>query len=449
MLDEAPILPWLDHLKELLPPEGVVVVGAGVGTGPWVDWLKRQELRDVVLVEADEAKLRQLEEAVGDRETWRVTGQVVGGETGSAVFYHASHGAESGLIDPESLRSVWSNIKTRRSEAKRAITLEDLLKEGTTANWLLVNCLPARPILEGAGRILERVDVIVARVLLDDGVLPGSGNREDLTRYLEPFSFRCVAVESERHPALARALYVRDLQEVARKLRGEARRLKQRVEEARKAVEELGVESRRQIAELEAQVGTIRAEKAFEAEGLRLALGKATSELASFTTAKQDAERAKKEIQDELREVKRKLEDWKRARKEELQEAARVLSRTQAKVEELVARLREREAELLRANERAEELEHRTAELTGERDGLAEVAAQHDKQMEHILSVLAQNAEAIAQLQEALEASRSERHSETRLSDTQQCSRWLQDEMDKAEAQVRLLQNLIVNDCVP
>lgn len=393
MLDEAPLLPWLDHLKELLPPEGVVVVGAGAGTGPWVGWLTRQEICDVVLVEGDEAQFRHLEEAVGDREGWRITGQVVGGETGSVVFHHASHGAESGLIDPEALRSLWPNIKTRRREERQSICLADLVEQGAYATWVIVNCFPAQPILEGAGGVLERVDVIVARVVLGDGVPFGTGTREDLTRYLEPFSFRCVAVELERHPALGRALYVRDLQEVARKLRGEARRLKQRVEEARSAVEELGVESRTQISELEARLCRVRVELEADKVAAEQLVEEKEQELAKLTD---DLVQAKEGAKRQSNLLEKQARDLTRLAEAEAAEERRVVE-ADGQLRELKAALVTAHAELEHTQQRTRELKAELARVMEERGKREEELQQHHAEREKEL--LTETAEALARFE--------------------------------------------------
>ena len=36
----TPITPWLQMLSQLMPPTGVLLVGAGAGTGPWVQLLQ-------------------------------------------------------------------------------------------------------------------------------------------------------------------------------------------------------------------------------------------------------------------------------------------------------------------------------------------------------------------------------------------------------------------------
>lgn len=217
---------WLDHLQILLAPTGVVLVGAGTGTGDWVRRLLQWNATNVTLVEADETQFERLEHSLGHCGGWHICSEVIARETGTVTYHQASNIAESGLIEPTSLLGLWPNIKTAAKQSRQAISLADLLNEALT-NWLLVDCLPALPIILGAGS-LNNIDVIAARVVLDETHLPDMDTElSALQAYLIPLQYRLLAIEPGRHPAIGRALFVRDLQTEMRELRQQYARLKE------------------------------------------------------------------------------------------------------------------------------------------------------------------------------------------------------------------------------
>ena len=139
----APITPWLHLLSQLMPPTGVLLVGASAGTGPWVQLLQSLAVPSATLVEADDTQFEHLQRSVPQRAGWRLRKQVVGPHTETVTYYRASNAVESGLLEPESLRSLWPNLKTTHQQTRQAITLAELQQEAETpANWLLVDCLP-------------------------------------------------------------------------------------------------------------------------------------------------------------------------------------------------------------------------------------------------------------------------------------------------------------------
>lgn len=211
---------WFDHLRILCPPTGVVLVGAGTGTSDWVQRLVQWETPNVTLIEADDAQFQHLQRSVPQNQDWRLRKQVIARDTETVNYHQASNVAESGLLEPETLRSLWPNIKTRQNQSREAVALSELLQDtDAPANWLLVDCLPALAIIQGATNRLDTLDVIAARVLLDETALPdGMASQSKLQSFLESLGFRCVAIEAGRHPAIGHVLFVRDTAAQAQQL---------------------------------------------------------------------------------------------------------------------------------------------------------------------------------------------------------------------------------------
>lgn len=215
MHPDSPLLSWLDHLWVLYPAQNVLVIGAGNGTSPWTDALQRWQAPSATLVEADEAQFQQLQHSPAAREGWHLRKQVIASQTGSATFYTASNPAESGLIEPDSLRALWPNLKTRQKTARQAISLTELLDTTALgANWLIIDCLPADELLASTADRLAQLEVIVTRTLLplNDAGADSSG-KPTLTaiqQTLEAQGFTQVATQQARNPGIAHTLHVRN-----------------------------------------------------------------------------------------------------------------------------------------------------------------------------------------------------------------------------------------------
>jgi len=209
MNDSQPIVPWLRHLSQIIPPSGMVLVGAGRGTSEWVEFLSGLPDTMSVLVEADSVNYKFLESMAPGHPSWRFYNEVISKEAGEIDFYETSISSENSLIDPDYLRGFWPNLTAHQITPRQAIALDGLLVD-VEASWLFIDCLPALPIIEGADACLGGIDVIVARV-----VLPATDERlhsaslQALQGSLEAQGFRLQAVEPSRHPALGHALFIR------------------------------------------------------------------------------------------------------------------------------------------------------------------------------------------------------------------------------------------------
>ncbi len=265
---------WLHFLDVLMPANGVTLVGAGAGQGEWVKLLYTWKTSNVILFEADETKYRHLSGADHLREDWQTRHQLVAEKSKDTLFYFASNSAENGILKPESLRSLWPNIETLKEKTYSAITLAGLKKElERSFNWLIVDCLPGLPIIKGAGDTLDDLNVVVVRMLLMKEVLPeGPAHQSELDKFMAAQGFRCLSVESERHPAIGYGLYIRDMEAVVERFSGQNKLLQ--MDQARaenlvaertrelKAADKTKVEQARCIDELKSQVEQLNQAKA-------------------------------------------------------------------------------------------------------------------------------------------------------------------------------------------
>ncbi len=284
----------LDTLRQVLarvfPMQGVIVVGVGRGQG-LADFRSASSL---LLIDARAECIEALQRQSPDGAGSTAVQAVIAAQTGSAAFHVASKPDESGLIAPEALQALWRNLTTRTTEEVEASTLFDLVARLELAadfrcNWLVVDCLPALPVLDGAGQLIDDVEVLELRCVRDEDIAPGQGSSLGSAKdWLEPLGFRLVQEAEESHPQLVKALFCRDL----RKLGGRVGLLEQSIAELQASNDEnarvhakekgaltterdkLAKENQALAAERERLVKSLKAEAqaSAEAQSSRLAL---------------------------------------------------------------------------------------------------------------------------------------------------------------------------------
>jgi chromosome segregation ATPase len=382
-----PLAPWLDHLRALLPPRHLLHLGAGVALD--VQDYARWGLPGLTLVEADEAKASGLADLVEHHPGWRVLHALVAGSDGEAVFHAASNPRESGLLSPDSLRPLWRSLQERARQTVSASTPDRLIATAGIAepDWLMVDCLPAATLLRGADRVLDRCDVVVARVaLVERERLPGA-SLDETGEVLRLKGLRLVSVEEERMPRLARALFVRPPAERLEALAGELRAARDlavalqagHLAETR-AFDEERRELRRQLEESDRQVAVLRAqETAWQLDRQDIA---AEKDMLAASLAARTAE--KDALAASLGDLEGRLAQSGSA----LAEAELAHDQLRLQLVEAIAerdRLRQQAAEAAQERER---LRQQSAEVAQEREQLrqqlAEVAQERDQLRQHM-----------------------------------------------------------------
>jgi len=253
---EVPRLPmptWLDVLRAVLPVRGVLLVGAGMGNGPWVQWLKDRRISPVHLVEGDQRQYQHLTSSLPRIDGWTSWRDVAAANTDPVTFYHASNPAESGLVQPEALREFWPHLDTEHSAmADAAITLDGLDAVTDSAiNWLILDCLPAADLLQGGRQLLTKVDVALVRVVLGQGNTLETARHDAVDSVLRAAGLTCCHVQAERNPALAHALYVRDTSHQARTAQEQMRQAHDLLKQEKQTLEKCSQELERAKAVLE------------------------------------------------------------------------------------------------------------------------------------------------------------------------------------------------------
>lgn len=210
----SPLTDWLDHLRVLTPPQHVTVVGAGNGSGPWVQWLKDSRAPDVSLIEGSDVTFAALQAATAGRPGWHCRQQVVAAQSGSCTFHTLSVASESGLLSADQLQAVWPNVGSRSEQTLDAVGMGEVLRvEGRThGHWLVIDCWPAVPLLQALdAAALQALDVVVLRTWLGDNPPDALGQRS-LDETVRALGFKLLQTAGGRHPAVGHSLLWRDRQ---------------------------------------------------------------------------------------------------------------------------------------------------------------------------------------------------------------------------------------------
>lgn len=207
---------WLDTLRAVAPLQGALFVGAGAGTSPLVQWLLNNPPEHACLVEADKACFLHLQRLASSHLTWDLRHELVVPGEEPVIFNRMNNLGESSLLSLSQLKTLWPNLLQTdigsEDALRTGVTLDALLSgPASHANWLIVDCLPAASLLDGAGSSLASMDVVLARVVTNDALPITEALDKTLDLLLSKTGFHCVHLEPERHPAVALALCVRDM----------------------------------------------------------------------------------------------------------------------------------------------------------------------------------------------------------------------------------------------
>lgn len=389
-----------------MPPRHLTLVGAGNGNGPWVRWMLSSALPSATLVEADDNLIAPLQAAVAEAPgTWRVLKQVVGPETATVTFHVASVSSESGLLEPESLRGLWPNLRTRQKQTRQAITLDELLQEDEpSANWLIVDCWPALPLLQAGQRALAQMDVAVVRTNMGADT-PDTLNPSAVEAQLVGIGFRHIATEAGRHPGVGHALYVQEPADMPATLatlaqwQQEAQRLQEVLASAEAGNTQLTCQAQALLDDkARASEDHQKAQRALDAASARAQqLTQELQQLAEVQAASQTQQQALSAQVTALQQAKADAEERAQALELQAKAAAQAASaREQGLTQELqraTALVQERERHASTAQAQNEQLAAQKAALE-HRMQQVELALQQAAQRERALEIAVHKAEA-------------------------------------------------------
>lgn len=204
-------------LQSLVPPQAVVLVGASRSQRHLFEWPAVCP-QNILLIDAQRKALASIRQHFPETAAWQMRSAVLADSARDTCFFSASNPGEDGLVPPQKLAGLWPNLHTTAERICTTQTLQGLLAEPELAGlaeagatWLVIDCLPALHILQGAGALLQHCKVVSLRVLLEplEQDEPGTTLAE-AERYLAEHQFRCIHCTEENHPRIGQALFLRD-----------------------------------------------------------------------------------------------------------------------------------------------------------------------------------------------------------------------------------------------
>ncbi len=195
-----PITAWLGMLATTVPPTGILLVGAGNGTGALVQWLANTPAPSVV-VEGDPAQHLHLQHLAEARSNLHVLREVVAPSPSPTSFHHYSNPAENGLLALEPLQKLWPHLtQTGSAWVEDPITIDQLAASHLPqTNWLILDCNASTELLQGAAQVLPQLQVLVCRLSTAEA------------NPVVTTGLRLITHLPGRHPSIGHSIWVRDV----------------------------------------------------------------------------------------------------------------------------------------------------------------------------------------------------------------------------------------------
>lgn len=491
-------------LRRLYPPRGVIHVGPGSGGGDMRVW-RQWPVKLALLADAGADRMEWAKEQTAIHDGWRIREAVLAASDGEVVYHRASNPSEDGLVPPEKLVAIWPNLRLVEEITHPAIRLDTLLQSEDLQPlcqgdglWIIIECLPALPILQGAEGALQRGSVLWLRLLQKPVAGLEEMSLERVTEFLQPLGYRCLHVVEENHPALGRALFVRDWPWLAAQRleqltasREQSAACQEQLEQAKAELAKITDLAANRLGQIH-KLSDTRDEHAVLAATRRRQLDQANAELAAMRERGASGESRMAKVVAACDEKDRLLDERKsqllvltRVRDEqaglardfrerlervqrELEQQLQTVSDLNARIQSLTAArddgnsmVAELSAQVARINAVCDEknrlLEERKAQLLGVtqvRDEQAALAVERLARLEVLTGKLDGQVLQIQECQAKLESANSERdeverklygmrqnHEELELRQQQ-----LQEELLKAEAQIDLISDVLLRE---
>jgi hypothetical protein len=216
----SPLAHLLQALRAQHPPQHLVHVGIGQGAGELSAWRDWPGLAQVILIDSDDTRLAWARDNQPDH--WQIVHATVAPNTGPHNYYRASNPQEDGLVLPEQLKPWWPQLSTLGIDTRAAHTLDQLVPTPPIRqqlhlapppqpnHWLVIDCLPAARLLQGASQLLHHTSVVIARTSQAAAHTPlGDTGHQALVDMLAPLGFVVVGRTDTHHPALGYTLLAR------------------------------------------------------------------------------------------------------------------------------------------------------------------------------------------------------------------------------------------------
>ncbi len=299
----------LEYLYGMYKPSELILVGTKVES--WLKIAKELDVTSVHYIDTDEQQVRKLKSLHALPENWSVYNTLLHKESAQIPFYKLSNPALNGTVSSEVLSKLWGNLRTIETVERNAVSLHELLKDLVVhdmVKWLVIDCFASLDILKGTHALLNNIEVVVARTVVDDAELSDI-SKEKLDSWMSEKGYKHITIFEENHPKVGMSLYVKDYKSLTAQLNS----IKQ---ESQKALE---LEKQSKVKEVETLNKTLQ-DRQKENEILTSQLNKNNSDLKDIQVKYKDLKTEQsikenifeyelKNVTDQLELIKRVLDE--------------------------------------------------------------------------------------------------------------------------------------------
>jgi len=284
-----------EAVERIYPIASLVHVGFGNDRGDLGFW-KSLPLESVLLIDAQPV----VNPPLSTETSLKVVETVISATGGPRDWTISKLASENSLLSQQALCTRWPHAKGVETEVVATSTLDEVLGEQgfATPNWLVVDMHPATEALQGAQAVLDVVDVVVVRVMVDAiAHWPEDTHLTNLTKYLGPFGLQLIHCHVARNDKVGEAIFVRstyksasiNLQQLKTQLQDQHRVLQEELRNAQESVTRSEQSSQEKIVALEDE----KAKFAAQIDALNNEKAKLANDIAALTKAHADASAAR------------------------------------------------------------------------------------------------------------------------------------------------------------
>ena len=220
----------LETLNHLYRCKTCVVIGSGRGSN--IELLQSLEIKNVILIEADERQIEKMQKRYIVPNSYVVHNALIHKDEEHASFNITTNPVVNCFKSLKTYKNLMPNTSLIETLVLPSYTLATYLKklEVQDVNWLVIETFTAKEILTNAKAVLDKLDVIVCTVFRID--------QDSLSFFLREKTFKLLKILEENNPSIVRCIYVKDFKSKTKELDIKNTSLEEQVIRNKKLVEQ-------------------------------------------------------------------------------------------------------------------------------------------------------------------------------------------------------------------
>ena len=195
----------LQTIHALFPCQNCVVIGSG--KGDYVEVLQDLKIENAILVEADKRQIEKMQKLHDLPATYTVENLLIYKDEEQLSFNIATNPTVNCFKSVETYKKVMPNTALVETKQMESLSLDSLLLKHSAkkTNWLFIDTFTALEILDVSQKSLEKLDVIVCRLLL--------GTDFEVEALLLKNGFKLLQKIEENNPQVVVSIFAKDYEQ--------------------------------------------------------------------------------------------------------------------------------------------------------------------------------------------------------------------------------------------